>query len=132
MFYTDKANATPATEGVNGLIGYIGASEETSDALEVPVGSYILNNNQYREVVYAGSAKILSHRAYINLSAINPSEPALVPGRRRISMGVQSEQVVTGIDALNVGEQPIKVMINGQIFILRGEKMYDATGRLVK
>jgi hypothetical protein len=25
-----------------------------------------------------------------------------------------------------------KVLINGQLFILRGEKMYDATGRLVK
>ncbi|MBR6841568.1 MAG: InlB B-repeat-containing protein [Prevotella sp.] len=132
VFYTDNADVTPATAGVNGLIGYIGDSEDPTDALAVPVGAYILNNNQYREVVYANSAYILSHRAYINLSAINPKAPALVPGRRRISMGVQSEQVVTGIDALNVGEQPIKVMINGQIFILRGEKMYDATGRLVK
>ena len=28
--------------------------------------------------------------------------------------------------------QGTKVMINGQLFILRGEKMYDVTGKLVK
>ena len=38
----------------------------------------------------------------------------------------------TGIDELNASETPMKVMINGQLFIIRGEKMYDATGRLVK
>ena len=130
VFYTDAAGED--AQSANGLVGYIGESEATEHALPVPVGSYILNNNQYREVVYANSAYILSHRAYINLSAINPSEPALVPGRRRISMSVQSEQVVTGIDALNAGEQPVKMMIDGKLYILRGEKMYDATGRLVK
>jgi hypothetical protein len=47
-------------------------------------------------------------------------------------MGVQGEQVVTGVENLNASEQPVKLLINGQIFILRGEKMFDATGRLVK
>jgi len=132
VFYTDEADES--AKSANGLVGYIGASEDAADALAVPAGegNYILNNNQYREVVYANSAYILSHRAYIKLAAINPTEPALAPGRRRISMGVQGEQVVTGMENLNASEQPVKVLINGQIFILRGEKMYDATGRLVK
>ena len=112
VFYTDNANATPAADGVNGLIGYIGASEDPSDAAPVPhnEGNYILNNNQYREVVYENSAYVLSHRAYIKLAAINPTEPALAPGRRRISMNVQQAEVATGMDNLYNGEQPMKVM----------------------
>ena len=65
------------------------------------------------------------------LAATTPA-PAPAPGRRRVTMGVQGEQVVTGVENLNASEQPVKLLINGQIFILRGEKMYDATGRLVK
>ena len=132
VFYTDEANASAGSR--NGLIGYIGASEAPSDAAPVPhnQGNYILNNNQYREVVYENSAYVLSHRAYIKLAAINPTEPALAPGRRRISMSVQAEQVATGMENLYNGEQPVKVLIDGQMYILRGEKMYDATGRLVK
>jgi hypothetical protein len=41
-------------------------------------------------------------------------------------------QVATGIDALNASDAPVKVLINGQLFIIRGEKMYDAKGQLVK
>ena len=133
VFYTDEANES--AKSANGLVGYIGASENTSDALAVPAGegNYILNNNQYREVVSANSAYILSHRAYIHLAYITPSEPALAPGRRRISMSVYSEQVATGIE--NTGfesEAPRKVLINGELYIIRGEKMYDAKGQLVK
>ena len=54
------------------------------------------------------------------------------PGRRRITMNVNGEKVTTDIDNLNAGEQPMKVMIDGQIFIIRGEKMFDVTGKLVK
>jgi hypothetical protein len=37
-----------------------------------------------------------------------------------------------GVDNLNASETPVKTVINGQFFILRGEHMFDATGRLVK
>jgi hypothetical protein len=47
-------------------------------------------------------------------------------------MSVQNTNVATGVDAINASEKPMKLMIDGQLFILRGEKMYDATGRLVK
>jgi hypothetical protein len=47
-------------------------------------------------------------------------------------LGVQGEQVATGIDELNASEAPVKVMIDGQLFIIRGEKMYNANGQLVK
>ena len=131
VFYTDEENASAGNH--NGLFGFIGASADEYFNIPDGEGNYILQNNLYREVLAGAQARILSNRAYIKLGAINPSEPALAPGRRRISMGVQSEQVATGIGNVQGDEgQSTKVLINGQLFILRGEKMYDATGRLVK
>ena len=75
-----------------------------------------------------------AYYCYVDYVAVlndNPA-PAAAPGRRRVTMGVQGEQVVTGMENLNASEQPVKLLINGQIFILRGEKLFDATGRLVK
>lgn len=129
VYYTDEANES--AKNANGLHGFIGANADAE--MNVPVGAYILNANQYREVVTLGTAKIKSNRSYIVLEDINPSEPALAPGRRRISMSVYSEQVATGIE--NTGfesEAPRKVLINGELYIIRGEKMYDAKGQLVK
>ena len=77
--------------------------------------------------------KILANRAYVKLSEIDYlTNPNPAPGRRRITMTVNGEQVATDIENLEASEQPVKLLINGQIFILRGEKLYDATGRLVK
>ncbi len=47
-------------------------------------------------------------------------------------MTVNGTSTATGIDAINASEKPMKLMIDGQIYILRGEKMYDVTGKLVK
>jgi hypothetical protein len=131
VFYTDEAGESAKT--ANGLIGFIGASADEYFYIPAGEGNYILQNNLYREVLAGAQARILSNRAYIKLSAINPSEPALAPGRRRVSMSVLSEQVTTGME--NTGfesEAPRKVLINGELFIIRGEKMFDAKGQLVK
>ena len=77
---------------------------------------------------------IPANRCYVDydvlLAAPAPLAPA--PGRRRVTMGVQGTQVATGCENLNVSDKPVKMLINGQLFILRGEKMYDAKGQLVK
>lgn len=131
IIYTDEENASAGSN--NGLIGFISASADEYFDIPDGEGNYILQNNLYREVQAGAQARILSNRAYIKLGAISQTEPALAPGRRRISMGVQSEQVATGIGNVQGDEvQSTKVLINDQLFILRGEKMYDATGRLVK
>ncbi len=130
VFYTDEANASAGSH--NGLIGFIGAAADAYFYIPAGEGNYILQNNLYREVLAGGQARILSNRAYIKLAAITPTEPALAPGRRRVAMGVQSEQVATGCENLNVSDKPVKMIIDGQLFILRGEKMYDAKGQLVK
>lgn len=128
--YTDAANA-PAGDR-NGLHGFIGASED--EYYDIPDGddNYIIQNNQYRYVPTGAWARIKSNRAFIHLTDITPVEPALAPGRKRMSIGAAAPQITTGMDELNAAEAPVKVLINGELFILRGEKMYDATGRLVK
>ena len=125
--YTDEADA-PAGN-MNGLYG-----SYTQELLAKDAGNYILLNNQYLEVnsdeVYVGA-----NRAYLKIGVsggVPTTAIAPAPGRRRISMGIAGREVPTALDNLNAGEQPMKVIIDGQLFILRGEQMFDATGRLVK
>ena len=102
--------------------------------LEEDQGFYILYQNAYW-LVSGRAAYINNFRAYIKLGEISTTAPEPTPGqapRRRVAMAVHGEQTATGVDAINAAEAPVKMMINSQMYILRGEKMYDATGRLVK
>lgn len=127
VLYT--SDEVKSVQPANGLVGFIGANADAE--MDVPVGKYILNANQYRLVEHAGSAKIKSYRSYIDFDAFSDSSmPA--PGRRRISMNYYGSQVATGVENAEANEAPHKVLINGELFIIRGEKMYDAKGQLVK
>jgi hypothetical protein len=130
VYYT--ADVVKPAYNRNGLHGFIGESED--EYYDIPAGddNYIIQNNQYRYVPTGAWARIKSNRAFIHLTDITPVEPALAPGRKRMSIGAAAPQITTGMDELNAAEAPVKVLINGELFILRGEKMYDATGRLVK
>ncbi len=75
--------------------------------------------------------QILANRAWMDMSVFVPNH-APKPGKRYISMGVQGQNAATGMDELNASETPVKMLIDGQLFILRGEKMYNANGQLVK
>jgi hypothetical protein len=57
---------------------------------------------------------------------------APAPGLRRVVLGVNGKDEAQGFENLNASETPMKVMIDGTLYILRGEKVFDATGRLVK
>ena len=79
------------------------------------------------------SLSVPANRAYVKMDEMPPitdSNPA--PGRRRITLGVNGQQVATGMENVQGENIPTKMIINGQLFILRGEKMYDAQGKLVK
>ena len=79
------------------------------------------------------SLSVPANRAYVKLDEVEPiQDPNPAPGRRRITMAVNGEQVATGFENAAADEAPVKMMIDGKLFILRGEKMYDATGKLVK
>ena len=74
-----------------------------------------------------------AHRAYIDYSALTINTPTSnnAPGKRVRAIPMHQD-AATGIDELNASEKPVKMVIDGQLYIIRGEKMYDATGRLVK
>lgn len=92
---------------------------------------YLVIGNELRRATGTGTDNntLPAQRAYVVLDEIG-SAPANMPAHVR-SMPLHKD-TATGMDELNASETPVKVMINGQMYILRGEKIYDATGRLVK
>ena len=128
VFYTDEANAPEGD--YHGLFGSYSKIHLTANN-----HIYILKDNRYYFVdsdnVYCGE-----NRAYFKMGVadgISGSYVVPAPGRRRTSIGAGAPAVATGIE--NTGfesEAPRKVLINGELYIIRGEKMYDAKGQLVK
>ena len=132
FYYT---SATPASEPDNS-----GAMKGTFD--EVTLRDDQLNNVYY----FAGHAlwscvdltssglHVSANRAWVvideSMPPVNTSAP--MPGRRIMTMNVNGKNTPTGIDQINSSDSVRKVLINGTMYILRGEKLYDATGRLVK
>lgn len=136
VYHTDQANAPLDDnngDGFNGLFGFYDTSNP--DAIQtLEVGEYFLYHNQYYVVdaTAAGKVAVGNYRAYIKLNKVsgNPSTPA--PGRRRVSMNVNGKQVATDVENVTNTNVPQKVLINGRMFIILGEKMYDVTGQIVK
>jgi hypothetical protein len=131
VYYTD--DEAVAAGDYNGLYGYYDGTDNAMQ-LDPGDGHYILYNNQFRKVTVS-HVWIDQNRAYFKIGVaggIPTGVVAPLPGRRRMSIGAAAPQVTTGMDELNAGEAPVKVLINGELFILRGDKMFDATGRLIK
>lgn len=127
VFYTDDAEV--AADNYRGLFG-----SYTQEVLSTDGTNYILLNNQYCRVVNANTS-VGANRAYFKIGVtggVPTNAVAPMPGRRRVGLGAQNTEVITNIDNLNAGDQPVKVMIDGQLYILRGEKMYNANGQIVK
>ncbi len=132
FYYT---SATPASEPDDN-----GAMKGTFD--EVTLTGNQLNNVYY----FAGHAlwscvdltstglHVPANRAWVvideDMPLANTSSP--MPGRRIMTMNVNSKTTPTAIDQVNSSEAVRKVILDGTLYILRGEKLYDATGRLVK
>lgn len=132
VYYSDNTAENVGAGNRNGLIGFYNLTDPTArHYITQDEGFYILYNNQYW-LVSGREAYVENYRAFIQLNQIRPSEPTLAPGRRRISMSVNDTQTTTGFENAEANEAPRKVLINGELFILRGEKMYDAKGQLVK
>ena len=97
----------------NGLYGFYDLDNENAQ-FDIPgnAGNYILYSNQYWLVDNVRAAYINNFRAYIKIGQIQNAQPA--PGIRRVAMQVNGQNTTTGVDNLNAGETPVKVMINGQ------------------
>lgn len=127
--YTDAAGVTAGNElNYNGLHGTLSLMDG-----EAIYGKYIFYNNS---IFMSENPQnwLNENRAYIVLSEVPDYITPLAPGRRRVSMGFNGTNTATGLDEIGQDSKANsqKLLINGQLFILRGEKIYDATGRLVK
>ena len=127
----DGTPVTVAGEN-NGLHGtFTNLVQENLDGFGADV--YLVIGNQLRLAVGpgTGSNTLPAYRAYVKLSEIPSATPA--PGRMVRSMALP-KNTPTGIDQITNDQLPMtnKVIIDGQLFIIRGEKMYNANGILVK
>ena len=125
------------------------ASEpDNSGAMKGTFSEITLTGDELENVYYfAGTAlwgcadltatglHVSANRAYVKLNeAEYITDPNPAPGRRRLMMNVVGPDAaptalenIFGDDAQNA-----KLLIDGKLYILRGGKMFDATGRLVK
>lgn len=94
-------------------------------------GMYMVQNNKIVKCAATG-CNIPKNRAYFDGTELNALgvPPAPMPGRRRITMGAESENTATGVEGIIVPEgQTIKVISNGQLIIIRNGEMYNAQGQ---
>ena len=94
-------------------------------------GMYMVQNNKIVKCAATG-CNIPKNRAYFDGTELESlgSAPAPMPGRRRITMGAESENTATGVEGIIVPEgQTIKVISNGQLIIIRNGEMYNAQGQ---
>ena len=133
-FY-NKVNAAH-TETAGSLKGMYGTFEDLTFSPATDQNIYYFSGHNIWAVKKNTADVVLpAYLCYVKMdellaSPIPDANPA--PGRRRVTLGVNGQQVATGVDQVQGDEVPTKMIINGQLFILRGEKMYDAQGKLVK
>ena len=125
-----------AASSNNGLYGTLSSMDQ--DALNTAATAagndlYLVIGDELRRATGAGTGgnSLAAQRAYVVVAEITGGAPALMPGRQVRSMGLPKD-TPTGIDNAEASEKPVKKLVNGQLFILRGEKMYNANGQLVK
>lgn len=123
--------ATPAGAGTsNGMVG-------TFTEITIPQASpniyYFSGRKFYAVTARSTDLTVPANRAYVDLTEPHPAM-APKPGIRRITFDVQGTNTITGVEEITNDQSQMtnKVIIDGRLFILRGEKLYDATGRLVK
>lgn len=111
----------------------VGKSYTENTLIDPNYDHCIVWNDKYLHVTSA-NVYVGAKCAYIDLNQISDSYVAPVPGRRRISFQDASVNEVTGIEDIEANENAgvQKVMINGQLYILRGEQIYNVAGQVVK
>lgn len=128
FYYT---SATPAGEPDNS-----GAMKGTFDGEELTEldNVYYFNGHALWSSTNLTQLNVPANRAWVvideHMPSVNTSAP--LPGRRIMTMNVNGKNTPTGIDQINSSDSVRKVILDGTLYILRGEKLYDATGRLVK
>ena len=116
-----------ATTPVAGEAGLTGTLVDIA-AGGVLVGNYIIAQNMFWDA--SAENWLNANRAYINKATLLSVEPkALMPGRRRVSMGETGENAATDVENSQlpmINSQ--KLIENGQFIIIRDGVKYNAQG----
>jgi len=127
----NPVNGPSAYGALQGTFEDLDQSDLDAAANDVNSAIYLLFNNALWLASDQSENIVGANRAYIVYEAFEVSVPNPAPGRRVRAVPMQTNGT-TAIENLKVSDKPVKLMKDGQIFILRGENLYDATGRMVK
>ena len=125
---TGEAVAEPNNTTSNGLVGSFEVKK-----VGASVNNYVLSNNLLyctkNHDYYVGE-----NRAYFDISSmfVFDSSAPKAPGRRRVRLAVEQEQVLTGMDELNAPAENSKMVLDGRLVIIHNGMYYDATGRRIQ
>ena len=116
-----EAVDAPQNDDANGLIGTF------DNDTEVAVGNYILKDNKLHQA--ADICYVNANRAYLDMDAVTGGAPVQMPGRRYIGMDVHGENGTTALDNIMTTDAPAKVIVNGQLIIIRNGEKYNVQGQ---
>ena len=114
---------------VNGLQGTFDEIKDgpAGTAGNILEGKHVLYNNAIQKC--GGNCQLPAYRAYFLVDEITTTEPAQVPGRRRVALDYQGENQATGLDNIGAPENDaVKVLMNGQMIIIRNGEKFNAQG----
>ena len=124
--YTDTPLAAAYCNGLQGTFADIvdGAASTAGNILE---GNYIIYQNEWRKC--GGLTGLHAYSAYLIMNYVPGTAPDLAPGRKYISMPLPKE-TPTGEWRIENGEMRMdgKFIRNGQLIIVKDNKMYNAQG----
>lgn len=127
---TALTTAVPGGKETRGMHGtFEPCNSPDSDGNEM-----FLSNNQ---LWYGAGNYIGEHRAWIKMNELQEwlneqGQQAPVAGRRRVTMAVEHSNTTTGIDNNDNVNDNVKVLVDGQLYILRAGKIYSVDGKVVK
>ena len=87
--------------------------------------NYFLYANAFKKA--GDNVTVGAYRAYLNWDAVSAA-PAQAPSARRIRMVIEGTEVQTGMETVTAMPKTTKVLIDGQLFIIREGKRYTLTG----
>lgn len=128
-FYATDATPAATAGTSNGMVGTFADKVIPQNSPNI---YYFSGTKFYAVTARSTDLTVPAYRAYVDLTAPHPAG-APRAGVRRVVFDVQGSNAATGFGEVQGDDQhSTKVLINGHLFIRRGEKIYDATGRLVK
>ncbi len=120
---TGEAVEDPVNTGTNGLKGSFVVKSITGTE-----NKYILSQNKLYctngQVYYVGE-----NRAYFDISSMSEVSETPAPGRRRVYLATEENQVTTEVIDQQSAICVQKKIVEGRIVIIRNGEMYDLTGK---